>query len=188
MPALIDVLKADPLKFLKAFRIKISTTRESRIAEMVYLGKKKDDLRFDTAMPNVDNPSEVETCRAHVVQARHGAPDFYELTGGCDLMITTQLSGCCMIADRTGATTRIAHVWPHSTSSCPCRSGDTNFQTGAEVQDGLARDYPNCTVYGINDYVQTYAYVIGVYSGRWRFYAQERPNDGRIARAVEVLI
>lgn len=186
MPATIDIFKLDPLKFLKVFRVKIATSKASRIEPSVYYGKKRDDLRFDT-WPNVDEPSKAETCRAHIVQAKHGAPDFYELTGECDLMLTTQLSGCCMILDTSGDTPKIAHVWPH-TSACQCGSGSTEYESGAGVQDALTNLYPNCKVYGINDYVRPYAYVIGVNKGGWNFYSQERPDDGRITRAYQVLI
>jgi len=110
MPATIDVLMADPLKFLRTFPIKLSTAKASRVEERVYYGKKKNDLRFDTVMPNVDDPAKVEICRAHIVQAQHGAPNFYSLTDACDLMITSQLSGCCMILDKSASPPKIAHV------------------------------------------------------------------------------
>lgn len=184
MTATIDVLKADPLKFLQTFPIKISAGKASRLENQVYYGKKGNDLRFNTGFATVDDPATLETCAAHIVQARHGDPDFYQLTDACDLMITSQLSGCCMILE---GTSRIAHVWPH-TSKCQCTQKDLPLESGSEVQDRLAANYPGCKLYGIKNYVQTYAYVIGVNDGNWKFYAQERPNDGPIKKAFRIFL
>lgn len=187
MTATIDVLKQDPLKFLSVFRINIGTSKESRVEPSVYYGKKGSDLKFNTGFAIVDEPQKVEICRAHIVQAKHGAPEFWELTGESDLMLTTQLSGCCMILDDSGTIPKIAHVWPHTTA-CQCANGSKDYESGADVQTRLANLYPTCKLYGINDYIRSAAYVIGVNKGGWHFYAQERPDGGRIARACEILI
>jgi len=184
MTATIDVLKANPLKFLKTFPIKISTGKASRLEPQVYYGKKGNDLRFNTGFATADDPSTIETCAAHIVQAQHGAPNFYQLTDACDFMITSQLSGCCMILK---GTSQIAHVWPH-TGVCQCGQKDLALETGSGVQDSLAASHGDCKLYGINNYIQTYSYVIGVNDGSWKFYAQERPNDGPIQKAIQIFL
>jgi hypothetical protein len=199
MTAIVDVLKADPIKFLKVFPIAIATSKQSRVADTVHYGQKTITLqgttksmkvlRFDTAFANVDNAAAAEVCRAHIVQAEHGAPNFYTLTDQSSLMLTTELSGCCMVLDKSVSPPRIAHVWPHTTA-CQCGKSGFTHESGAEVQQRLARDYPGCKLYGAENYLQPKAYVLGVRQGNtWRFYTQERPGGGEIAKngAKEIL-
>lgn len=58
-------------------------------------------LYFFNSITQFDNPAQVETISAHIVQAQHGAPNFYALTDKCDVMVTSELSGCCLILDRS---------------------------------------------------------------------------------------
>lgn len=97
MPTIVDTLKADPLKFLKVFPIKISTTGASGIDDNVSYGQKtmtgmggETVLMFNNnAMgTQFDDPSKIETCKAHIVQALYGAPQFYTLSADRDFMIT----------------------------------------------------------------------------------------------------
>jgi hypothetical protein len=192
MPKIVDVLKADPLKFLKAFPIKLGSVGASRLDPNVTYGQKrqasgKSVLYFFNSWTQYDDQARVETTDAHIVQAQHGAPNFYTLTDQCDFMITSELSGCCLILDRTTSPPGIAHVWPH-TAVCQCGKSGVNVESGEQVQVRLAAQHPNCKLYGKKDYIQVYAYVVGVSrGGHWRFYAQERPNGGPIADAYEVL-
>jgi len=86
------------------------------------------------------------------------------------------------------APTALAHVWPHS-AVCQCGKSGITQETGEQVQDRLQRTHPNSRLYGKKDYIQVYAYVLGIArGGHWRFFAQERPNGGPITGAFEVLI
>ena len=174
--ATISVLKSDPLKFLSAFPIKIAySSGDSKVVEQYYYGQKSGVLYFVNGFANIDEPGTAEVTKAHGVAAKRGAPDFYELSGGADLMLTTQLSGCCIVLDKSGATPRIAHVRPDADSN------------GNAVQASLAGN--GYKLYGKNDYQENFAYVLGVKTDNWRFYAQRRPNDKRdIAGAKEILI
>ena len=76
-------------------------------------------LYFFNSITQFDNPAQVETISAHIVQAQHGAPNFYALIDKCDVMVTSELSGCCLILDRSvppprshtcGRTARSANV------------------------------------------------------------------------------
>ena len=186
MPTIVDTLKADPLKFLKVFPIKISTSGASRIFDSISYGQKtmskmaggETVLMFNnTQGTQFDDSSKVETCKAHVVQALHGAPQFYTLSADSDFMITTELSGCCMVLDRSTNPPRIAHCWPDRAAN----------EDGNRVQTGLEGN-PNYKLYGKKNYVEDYSYVVGVRAGAWRFFAQERPRGGKISRALEIFL
>ena len=193
MPTVVDVLKSDPLKFLKTFPIKLGSVGASKLDANVKVGQKRQVggppvLYFFNSITQFDNPAQVETISAHIVQAQHGAPNFYALTDKCDVMVTSELSGCCLILDRSVSPPALAHVWPHS-AVCQCGKSGITQETGEQVQDRLKHAHPNCRLYGKKDYIQVYAYVLGIArGGHWRFYAQERPNGGSITGAFEVLI
>lgn len=80
MPSIVSTLKTDPLKFLKVFPIKISTTGASRVVDTVSYGQKtmsrmmggQTVLMFNNSFTQFDDASKTETCKAHIVQA---APD-----------------------------------------------------------------------------------------------------------------
>ncbi len=186
MPTIVDTLKADPLKFLKVFPIKISTTGASRVFDSISYGQKtlysqreRDVVLMfnNTQESQFDDYSKVETCKAHVVQALYGAPQFYTLSADSDFMITTELSGCCMVLDRSANPPRIAHCWPDRAAN----------EDGNRLQTGLEGN-PNHKLYGKKNYVQPCSYVVGVRAGAWRFFAQERPNGGKISRALEIFL
>lgn len=185
MPSIVDTLKADPLKFLSVFPIKISTSGVSRVVDNVSYGQKSMNvsmggqtvLMFTNTFTQYDDTSKVETCKAHIVQAAHGAPQFYTLSGDSDFMITTELSGCCMVLDRSSNPPRIAHCWPDKAQG----------EDGTSVQTGLEGNL-NHKLYGKKNYVEDYSYVIGVRGGAWRFFAQERPRGGKISRALEIFL
>jgi hypothetical protein len=185
MPSIVETLKADPLKFLKVFPIKISTTGASRIVDNINYGQKtmssmmggQTVLAFNTGWIQFDDPTKSDTCKAHVVQALHGAPQFYTLSAGSDFMLTTELSGCCMVLDRSVNPPQIAHCWPDKAAG----------EDGNSVQTALEGN-PNHKLYGKKNYVEDYSYVIGVRAGAWRFFAQERPKGGKIGRALEIFL
>ena len=172
--ATIDVLKADPLKFLSTFPIKIAyNSAQSGLVNQYHYGQKSGVLYFNNGFANVDDPNTAEVTTAHGVVAARGAPNFYELNTQSTLMLTTQLSGCCVVLDKTGPL-KIAHVRPDQGSD------------GNALQDSLDQ-YPNR--FGKRDYHSNYCYIIGVYSGGWRFFAQRRTNDERkIAEAREIFL
>lgn len=180
MPATIEVLANDPIKFLKTFPIKIGSVGASRYVERVSYGQKRQMfgaspvLYFFNGPTQFDNPAQVETCPAHIVQALHGAPQFYTLDDQADVMLTSELSGCCVVLEPTNPP-KIAHVWPEK------------GEDGGAIQRELQATHKGCRFYGKNDYTREYAYVIGIRRGSWRFYAQERPGAGAIWRALEVL-
>ena len=185
MPTIVATLKADPLKFLSVFPIKISTVGASKVAPTVSYGQKtmssmmggQTVLMFTNSVTQYNDPTSVQTCKAHVVRAEHGAPQFYSLTDESDFMITTELSGCCMVLDRSVSPPQIAHCWPDKTAN----------EDGNTVQTALEGNI-NYKLYGKKNYVEDYSYVIGVKGGAWRFFAQERPNGGKIKRAIEIFL
>ncbi|MCP5086111.1 MAG: hypothetical protein GY952_04830 [Rhodobacteraceae bacterium] len=185
MPTIVATLKTNPLKFLKVFPIKISTTGASRVVNTVSYGQKtmsgmmggQTVLMFTNSFTQFNEPSKTETCKAHIVQAAHGAPQFYTLSAECDFMLTTELSGCCMVLDRSVNPPRIAHCWPDKAQG----------EDGNTVQTSLEGN-PNRKLYGKKNYIEDYSYVVGVRSGAWRFFAQERPKGGAIGRALEILV
>jgi len=181
MTSTLDVIINDPLKFLKAFPVKIGTVGASRVEEHVTYGQKRQAsgppvLFFFNGPTQYDDQAKVEFCRAHIVKAVRGPAEFYTLTDDCSFMITTELSGCCVVLDRTAASPRIAHVWPGQ------------GEDGAVIQDQLAGLHATCKLYGKRNYVEPYSYVIGVNRGGWRFFAQERPGGRGIRQASEILL
>ena len=174
--ATISVLKSAPLKFLKAFPIKIQyNSKDSKLIEQYYYGQKAGVLYFNNGFPNVDDPGSAEVTKAHGLVAKKGGPHFYELSGEADVMLTTQLSGCCVVLDDSGATPKIAHVQPDSGSD------------GVTLQQSLSGS--GYKLYGKADYHDNYAYVLGVKTDGWRFYTQKRLNDERkISIAKEIFV
>ncbi len=182
MPKIVDTLKADPLKFLKVFPIKITTAGESCINDNVSYGQKSTsgyptELAFNTGYASFDDPTKTETCKAHIVKAQVGGLDFYTLTDDCDLMLTSQLSGCCMVLDRSVNPPRVAHYWPDKAKGEDGNTVQTNLQGTA-----------NRKLYGLKNYTTPYSYVLGVRNGGWRFFAQERPMGRGISRALEIFL
>lgn len=174
--ATIDVLKANPLKFLQTFPIKIAYNKsESAVIQQYHYGQKSGVLYFNNGFANVDDPQSAEVTRAHGVVAARGAPNFYELTNESDLMLTTQLSGCCIVLDDSDPNAiKIAHVRPDADSD------------GIALQESL-NDYPKR--FGKQDYIDNYCYVLGVRTQGWRFYAQRRLQDQRhITDAREIFV
>jgi len=177
----MDVIKLDPIKFLSVFPIMISGTKTSTTKDVFY-GKKQSFLRFDPAFPNVDPGITAEKYKAHIVAAQHGEPNFYNLSGTSDVMITSQLSGCCLIRQNN----TLAHVWPHVGDSCKCGVKGLPGESGLEVQQRLTLSHPNCKTYGKKNYQAKTAYVIGINHAGWKFYAQEQMGN-RVTSAFQVL-
>ncbi|WCN10702.1 hypothetical protein [Marinomonas mediterranea] len=83
-------------------------------------------------------------------------------SNGPRIMITTQLTGCCMLMMKMGEVVGVAHLQPTG-------------ETGNELH---ARLGTNLKVYGRPDYGNSRAIFIGIRTAnRWRFYAQ-RIGDG----------
>lgn len=79
-------------------------------------------------------------------------------TTGCNLMITTQLSGCCIVIFPGAGTVSVAHLQPTG-------------ETGDALRNRLKG--MGLKVYGITDYAGFRAAFIGVRKGgEWKFYAQ----------------
>ncbi len=83
--------------------------------------------------------------------------------GGDDLMITTQLTGCCVVMIPNGNTWNVAHLQP---------TGETGTMLHRRLKAGGTR------VYGVNDYSGGRAALVGVKeSGKWNFYAQKQDGN-----------
>ncbi len=82
---------------------------------------------------------------------------------GTGIMITTQLTGCCIAMLPVGGTWSVAHLQPTG-------------ETGTMLQDRLAAS--GVRVYGANDYSGGRAALIGVRDATsWSFYAQEQDSN-----------
>ncbi|TDO97905.1 hypothetical protein [Marinomonas balearica] len=81
---------------------------------------------------------------------------------GPRVMVTTQLTGCCMLMVKMGNVVGVSHLQP---------TGETGNALHARLG-------ANLKVYGRPDYGNSRALFIGIRTGtRWRFYAQ-RIGDG----------
>lgn len=85
---------------------------------------------------------------------------------GPGIMITTQLTGCCIVMDRLGGNCRVTHLRPTG-------------ESGADLQQRLIND--GRSVYGVADYTGNRATLVGVrINSRWCFYAQKQDRNSNI--------
>lgn len=93
-------------------------------------------------------------------------------TVGTNFMITTQLSGCCVVMIPMGNTWSVAHLQPTG-------------ETGAQLRTRLAGQ--GMKVYGATDYAGGRAALVGVRSGgKWRFYVQTQDASFNVTGAKKL--
>lgn len=82
---------------------------------------------------------------------------------GPGIMITTQLTGCCIVMVPGPTTWSVAHLQP---------KGETGVQLRRRLADSGLK------VYGATDYTGTRATLVGVrINSKWEFYAQKQDID-----------
>lgn len=93
-------------------------------------------------------------------------------TVGCNLMLTTQLSGCCIVMIPGGGTFSVAHLQPTG-------------ETGADLRRRLSG--LGMKVYGATDYAGGRAVVVGArIGGTWGFYAQTQDGNFNVTSARQL--
>jgi len=110
---------------------------------MVIHGKYHLELRIDSTGVNNFNDRKTFKKFPHISLVQ-----FAVQAGRCKLMITTQLTGCCMVFDPSG--TKVAHVW------------SDEGENGIDLRDRLAVKNPTCKLYGRKDFKESLSSVVGV--------------------------
>lgn len=91
---------------------------------------------------------------------------------GPGLMITTQLTGCCIVMVPGGGTWSVAHLQPTG-------------ENGAALQARLAQ--AGVKVYGANDYAGNRAALVGVReAGNWSFYVQTQDANFNVLKVKKL--
>ena len=92
---------------------------------------------------------------------------------GPKMMITTQLSGCCIVMIPKGGAWSVAHLQPVG-------------ETGVALQNRLKEQ--GLQTYGANDYGQFHAMFFGVRKGRkWEFFVQTQDLDHNVVDARKLI-
>ncbi len=91
---------------------------------------------------------------------------------GTNLMITTQLTGCCIVMVPGAGTYSVAHLQPTG-------------ESGMQLRARLAAQ--NIKVYGVTDYAPGRGVLVGVrLAGQWSFYTQTQDANFNVTGAKQL--
>lgn len=185
-------LKTFPETFLRNNLLIIAGVKTSGIINNYYIESKDSaNSSYNEAFKftNFSSAENKDTVAVHNVRMIPISEDFkyteiesYPLTGGPDLMITGQLTGCTFVTANSGGSTLVAHIQPGGSR------GSGQELRDKVLKDGRFKNYPNQTVsvFGVGDY-QGAAYVVGVrIGGQWQLYGQMVTGPGTNAQITSV--
>jgi hypothetical protein len=119
--------------------------------------------RFQVRSDNVFGGSPFNAVHIPVQPSNVAINAFPLPTYGPGIMITTRLSGCCIVMIPGAGTWSVAHLQPTG-------------ETGVQLRQRLANNGLN--VYGATDYAGFCAALIGVrINSNWEFYAQKQSGN-----------
>jgi len=185
-------LKTFPETFLRNNLLIIAGVKTSGVINNYYIESKDSaNSSYNEAFKftNFSSSENKDTVAVHNVRMipisedfKHTAIESYPLTGGPDLMITGQLTGCTFVTANGGGSTLVAHIQPGGSRG-----------SGQELRDnvlknGRFKNHANqaVTVFGVGDY-QGAAYVVGVrIGGQWQLYGQMVTGPGTNAQITSV--
>ncbi len=183
----VQMLQTRPLEFLRKNAVSPHAARASgtstfymvdTLAQIQRPGRRLGRLRthqgqrFQVRADNIMNGSPFNA--VHIpVQPSNIAINAYPLPQhGPGLMITTQLTGCCIVMVPGGGTWSVAHLQP------------TN-ETGVELRRRLASN--GLKVYGATDYAGGRATLVGVRTNmEWAFYTQKQDAQFNVIKVKKL--